>query len=198
MLLDFKEEFVVLSWCKQNRQIDCMLAAIVAKLLAMCKLAYSCFFVFILLYSTCLQLCDMHFSDSKVKSFRTLSGMLCCAMCNSSSRLKGRTDSAGLSEYAKHCLREICSQEWVREKFLKEPDHLFTVDLLLDKMLSNRQVTEPDFMTLMLHNKCLIHMSCCLGSCDCIEDWFSSNSALNCWSVARYTLMILPQKFPRV
>jgi len=66
--------------------------------------------------------------------------MLCCVMCSCSGRLKGRTDSTGLSEYAKHCLREICSQEWVREKFLKEPDHLFTVDLLLDKMLSNRQV----------------------------------------------------------
>jgi len=66
---------------------------------------------------------------------------------SSSSRLKGRTDSTGLSEYAKHCLREICSQEWVREKFLKEPEHLFTVDLLLDKMLSNRQVNSSTFHT---------------------------------------------------
>ena len=49
-------------------------------------------------------------------------------------------ESAGLSDYAKHCLREICSQEWVREKFLKETDQLFTADLLLDKMLSHRQV----------------------------------------------------------
>ena len=69
--------------------------------------------------------------------------MHCVCAFSCSSRLKGRTDSTGLSEYAKHCLREICSQEWVREKFLKEPDHLFTVDLLLDKMLSNRQVTKP-------------------------------------------------------
>jgi len=60
-------------------------------------------------------------------------------------------DSTGLSEYAKHCLREICSQEWVREKFLKEPEHLFTVDLLLDKMLSNRQVIrQPDFTSVVL------------------------------------------------
>lgn len=61
---------------------------------------------------------------------------------NSSSRMKGQTDSAGLSEYAKHCLREICSQEWVREKFLKEPDQLFTTDHLLDKMLSHRQAEQ--------------------------------------------------------
>jgi mediator of RNA polymerase II transcription subunit 12 len=56
------------------------------------------------------------------------------------SRGKGHMESAGLSEYAKHCLREICSQEWVREKFLKENDQLFTTDLLLDKMITHRQV----------------------------------------------------------
>jgi mediator of RNA polymerase II transcription subunit 12 len=54
-------------------------------------------------------------------------------------------ESAGLSEYAKHCLREICSQEWVREKFLKETDQLFTADLLLDKMLSNTQVCSKHY-----------------------------------------------------
>ena len=75
--------------------------------------------------------------------------MRCVCVCSCSSRLKGRTDSTGLSEYAKHCLREICSQEWVREKFLKEPDHLFTVDLLLDKMLSNRQVTKPALISVL-------------------------------------------------
>ena len=53
---------------------------------------------------------------------------------------KGGMKSVGLSEYAKHALKEICSQEWVREKFLKNPDILFTPDLLLDKMLSNKQV----------------------------------------------------------
>jgi mediator of RNA polymerase II transcription subunit 12 len=56
------------------------------------------------------------------------------------SRSKGHMESAGLGEYAKHCLREICSQEWVREKFLKENDQLFTSDLLLDKMITHRQV----------------------------------------------------------
>ena len=57
------------------------------------------------------------------------------------SRLKGPVESAGLSEYARYCLREICSQEWVREKFLRQTDQLFTADLLLDKMLSHQQVS---------------------------------------------------------
>lgn len=55
-------------------------------------------------------------------------------------QLRSSSKSAGLSEYAKHCLKEICSQEWVREKFLKNPENLFDSDLLLDKMLSHRQV----------------------------------------------------------
>lgn len=52
------------------------------------------------------------------------------------------TKSAGLSEYAKHCLKEICSQEWVREKLLKNPENLFDSDLLLDNMLSQRQAQQ--------------------------------------------------------
>ncbi|ELT92763.1 hypothetical protein CAPTEDRAFT_163894 [Capitella teleta] len=50
--------------------------------------------------------------------------------------------AAGLSEYAKHCLKEICSQEWVREKLLKNPENLFDSDLLLDNMLSQRQAQQ--------------------------------------------------------
>lgn len=80
--------------------------------------------------------------ETCMKWGRTWSIKHFCGVSSSSGRLKGRMDSTGLSEYAKHCLREICSQEWVREKFLKEPEHLFTVDLLLDKMLSNRQVSD--------------------------------------------------------
>lgn len=53
---------------------------------------------------------------------------------------KGGMKSVGLSEYAKHALKEICSQEWVREKFLKNPDILLSADYLLDKMMSNKQV----------------------------------------------------------
>ncbi len=51
-------------------------------------------------------------------------------------------ESAGLAEYAKHALREICSQEWVREKFLKDPEELCTTDLLLDNMLSHKQAQQ--------------------------------------------------------
>lgn len=49
-------------------------------------------------------------------------------------------ETAGLSDYAKHALKEMCGQEWVREKFLKDPNSLFTQDLLLDSMLTSKQV----------------------------------------------------------
>lgn len=53
---------------------------------------------------------------------------------------KNGMESKGLNDFAKHALQEICQQEWVREKFLKDVDHLFTSDLLIDPMLSNKQV----------------------------------------------------------
>jgi hypothetical protein len=37
-------------------------------------------------------------------------------------------------------MKEMCRQEWVREKFLKDPDAVLSSDLLLDQMLSNKQV----------------------------------------------------------
>ena len=49
-------------------------------------------------------------------------------------------ESAGLSEFSKHTLREMCSQDWVREKFLRDPETLFTPEMLLDQMLSPEQV----------------------------------------------------------
>ncbi|KAK6194758.1 hypothetical protein SNE40_000324 [Patella caerulea] len=52
---------------------------------------------------------------------------------------KTGVERAGLSEFAKYSLREMCSQEWVREKFLKEPDSLFHEDMLLDHLLSSKQ-----------------------------------------------------------
>jgi len=58
------------------------------------------------------------------------------------SRGGGRIESAGLSEYSKHCMRKICAQEWVREKFLKDPEQLFTANILLDKMLSHQQAQQ--------------------------------------------------------
>ena len=49
-------------------------------------------------------------------------------------------ESAGLSEFSKHTLREMCSQDWVREKFLRDPENYFTPEMLLDSMLSPEQV----------------------------------------------------------
>ena len=59
---------------------------------------------------------------------------------SSPSSSKGGMESAGLSEFSKHTLREMCSQDWVREKFLREPETLFTPEMLLDQMLSPEQV----------------------------------------------------------
>ena len=51
-------------------------------------------------------------------------------------------ETADLSGYTRHVLKEICSQGWVREKFLKDPEALCTSDLLLDNMLKSKQVRE--------------------------------------------------------
>jgi len=55
---------------------------------------------------------------------------------------KSGMECAGLAEYARHTLREMCSQPWVREKFLKDPDSLCTSDVLLDNMLSPKQAQQ--------------------------------------------------------
>ena len=34
----------------------------------------------------------------------------------------------------------MCSQQWVREKFLKRPEHLLKDKMLLDKAISHKQV----------------------------------------------------------
>nr|CAB3263723.1 mediator of RNA polymerase II transcription subunit 12-like protein [Phallusia mammillata] len=44
-------------------------------------------------------------------------------------------DEASLSEFAKHAVHIICSQQWVRERCLKDP----VMDLLLDKVLTQKQ-----------------------------------------------------------
>ena len=54
---------------------------------------------------------------------------------------KGGLERAGLNEYAQHTLKEICSQEWVREKFLKETESLFTTDHLLDPLFKHQLVS---------------------------------------------------------
>lgn len=50
------------------------------------------------------------------------------------------TQAPGLSELAQFVLREICSQEWVLERCLQNPEELCHQDMLLDSMLSSKQV----------------------------------------------------------
>ncbi|CAG5095064.1 Similar to kto: Mediator of RNA polymerase II transcription subunit 12 (Drosophila melanogaster) [Cotesia congregata] len=54
----------------------------------------------------------------------------------------------GLSEFAQHVLRQICSQEWVLERCLQSPEELCCPDMLLDNMLTARQAQR------------LLHMIC--------------------------------------
>lgn len=50
------------------------------------------------------------------------------------------TQAPGLSDLAQFVLREICSQEWVLERCLQNPEELCHQDMLLDSMLSSKQV----------------------------------------------------------
>lgn len=58
--------------------------------------------------------------------------------CRSSGGVDATAHS--LSELAQLVLREICSQEWVLERCLQNPEELCTQDMLLDSMLSPKQV----------------------------------------------------------
>ncbi|KAJ8669737.1 hypothetical protein QAD02_000996 [Eretmocerus hayati] len=53
-----------------------------------------------------------------------------------------------LSDFAEHVLQQICSQEWVLERCLQNPEELCSEDMLLDKMLTPRQAQR------------LLHMIC--------------------------------------
>ncbi|CAG5131136.1 unnamed protein product, partial [Candidula unifasciata] len=67
------------------------------------------------------------------------------AMLSASSGGQSGKDGLGsgsLSEFAKRALSEICRQDWVREKFLRNPEKLFTSDLLNDPILSYRQAQQ--------------------------------------------------------
>ncbi|XP_015113779.1 mediator of RNA polymerase II transcription subunit 12 isoform X2 [Diachasma alloeum] len=70
------------------------------------------------------------------------------AMSSSSSSAGITENVKGLSEFAQHVLRQICSQEWVLEKCLHNPEELFHVEMLLDNMLSAKQAQR------------LLHMIC--------------------------------------
>ncbi|XP_078488259.1 mediator of RNA polymerase II transcription subunit 12-like protein isoform X1 [Ciona intestinalis] len=54
---------------------------------------------------------------------------------NRKSGASSSMDGASLSEFAKHAVRVICSQQWVREKCLKDP----VMDLLMDQVLTREQ-----------------------------------------------------------
>ncbi|XP_063890772.1 mediator of RNA polymerase II transcription subunit 12 isoform X1 [Helicoverpa armigera] len=56
--------------------------------------------------------------------------------------------SQSLSSLARRVLAEICSEEWVLQKCLQNPDELYQPDMLLDPMLTSRQAQR------------LLHMIC--------------------------------------
>ncbi|KAG7209569.1 hypothetical protein KM043_015646 [Ampulex compressa] len=71
------------------------------------------------------------------------------AMSSSSSSAGMTTENVkGLSDFAQHVLRQICSQEWVLERCLQNPEELCHPDLLLDNVLTPRQAQR------------LLHMIC--------------------------------------
>lgn len=51
-------------------------------------------------------------------------------------------ENAGLGEFAKLSLKQICSQDWVHEKCLRDREMLCKPDLLLDTMLSSKQAQQ--------------------------------------------------------
>ena len=61
-------------------------------------------------------------------------------------------ESASLSEYAKLALKTICSQEWVREIFLKDPEKLWTPEVLLDEVLTCKQVIKNEYCNFKKQN----------------------------------------------
>nr|XP_006824481.1 PREDICTED: mediator of RNA polymerase II transcription subunit 12-like protein-like [Saccoglossus kowalevskii] len=56
-----------------------------------------------------------------------------------SNKSLGSMETASLSDYAKYVLKMICTQDWVREKCLKDPENLCTPELLLDNVFTNKQ-----------------------------------------------------------
>lgn len=75
-------------------------------------------------------------------------------MLNSSGNYS-ETNAHNLSEFAQFVLREICSQEWVVERCLQNPEIICDQDMLLDAMLSPKQVRRNAYLNIMnaLKNK---------------------------------------------
>lgn len=57
-------------------------------------------------------------------------------------------NTSSLSDFAQHVLRQICSQEWVLERCLQNPDELCQNGMLIDPMLTSKQAQR------------LLHMIC--------------------------------------
>lgn len=57
-------------------------------------------------------------------------------------------NTSSLSEFAQHVLRQICSQEWVLERCLQNPEDLCQTGMLIDPMLTSKQAQR------------LLHMIC--------------------------------------
>nr|KAG5692294.1 hypothetical protein BaRGS_009504 [Batillaria attramentaria] len=61
---------------------------------------------------------------------------------------KGGMESKGLNDFAKHALQEVCRQDWVRDKFFKDPQALLNTEMLIDPMLTEKQAQQ------LLHTIC--------------------------------------------
>ena len=55
-------------------------------------------------------------------------------------------ETASLSDFAKHTLRHICRQQWVRDRCLQAPDDLLRKGILLDQMLSSKQAQKAHIL----------------------------------------------------
>lgn len=63
-------------------------------------------------------------------------------------RINPCENTASLTDFAQHVLRQITSQEWVLERCLRNPEELCQPDMLLDNMLTPKQAQR------------LLHMIC--------------------------------------
>uniref|UniRef100_A0A2R5LGN9 Putative thyroid hormone receptor-associated protein complex subunit n=1 Tax=Ornithodoros turicata TaxID=34597 RepID=A0A2R5LGN9_9ACAR len=67
-------------------------------------------------------------------------------------------ESAGLNDYAKYALEQICGQQWIHERSLRDPDVLCSAELLLDPMLSHKQA--ETLLQMICHPKGVVSSSC--------------------------------------
>lgn len=65
-------------------------------------------------------------------------------------------ETAGLSEFAKHVLRQICSQEWIRELCLRDPDLLCSQDPSVNSVLTPQQARQ--LLQMICHPKVEINI----------------------------------------